>query len=148
MARRSTEEIGMNMTPMIDVVFQLMIFFLVTIDLDKQIINQTIMLSKSPHGPAIEKRDPRTVVVEIDEKGRVSISQTRISLGFLTTVLRNAVANHGSSTPVQIRADLNAKHEAVREVMEACGKAGVWRVSFVATKESAAEADARRGSSR
>lgn len=135
MARRSTEELGMNMTPMIDVVFQLIIFFVVATDLDKQAFNLSIILAKSPHGPAIEKRDPRTITVEIDKKGRVSISHNHMSLATFTTVLRNAVTSYGQSIPVHIRADRNVLHEHVTRVMEACGQAGIWRVSFVATKE-------------
>lgn len=137
MAKRSTEEVGMNMTPMIDIVFQLIIFFVVTLELDRQVFNENIILAFSPSGPAIEKKDPRTIVVEVDEKGCIFITRSRLSIATLTTVLRNAVAHYGSSTPVQIRGDKKTKHESIHQVMEACGQAGVWRVSFVATKEKA-----------
>lgn len=137
MARRLREEVGMDMTPMIDIVFQLIIFFVITIELDRQVFNERIILALSPSGPAIEKKDPRTIVVEVDEKGRISIARNRLSFGLLTTILKNAVAQYGSSTPVQIRGDRKTKHEHIRKVMEACGRAGIWRVSFVATKEKA-----------
>jgi len=135
MARRSTEEVGVNMTPMIDIVFQLIIFFVVTTELEKERFNESIMLAFSPSGPAIEKKDPRTIVVEVDAKGRIFIARNRLTMGLLTTSLRNAVGQYGLSTPVQIRGDRKAKHESIRRVMEACGRAGIWRVSFVATKE-------------
>lgn len=137
MAKRSTEEVNVNMTPMIDIVFQLIIFFVVTTELDRQVFNERIVLAVSPDGPAIEQRDPRTVVVEVDEKGGVSIARRGMSLSTLETILGNAVAHYGASTPVQIRADRKVKHEHVRRVMDACGKAGIWRLSFVATKEKA-----------
>jgi biopolymer transport protein ExbD len=35
-----------------------------------------------------------------------------------------------------IRADRETDHEYVRKVMDACGKAGIWKVSFVALKET------------
>lgn len=137
MAKRSTEEVGVNMTPMIDIVFQLIIFFVVTTELDKQKFNESIILALSPHGPVIEKRDPRTVVIEVDDDGHISIAQNRMNIGFLIHALRQAVSSYGASTPVQIRADKGVKHEYVRQVMEACGQAGIWRISFVATKEEA-----------
>jgi len=137
MARRSTEEVGMNMTPMIDIVFQLIIFFVVTTELDKERFNESIILAFSPSGPTIERKDPRTVVIEVNDEGHVYVGPTRLSVGTLTTMLRNAVGHFGSSIPVQIRADRRVKHKNVREVMEACGHAGLWRVSFVATKEKA-----------
>jgi biopolymer transport protein ExbD len=135
MARRSQEEVGLNMTPMIDIVFQLIIFFVVTTELDRQSFNERIILAFSPHGPAIEKRDPRTVTVEVDDKGRITIGSTRLTDEALVGMLKQAVAYGGATTPVQIRGDRNARHDAIRRVMEACGRAGLWRVSFVATKE-------------
>ena len=125
------------MTPMIDIVFQLIIFFVVTAEMDRQVFNERIILAFSPHGPAIAKKDPRTIVVGVDEEGRVSIARTRLSMGALTRVLKTAVAQYGQTTPVQIRGDRRVTHEHIRRVMEACGQAGMWRVSFVATKEKA-----------
>jgi biopolymer transport protein ExbD len=136
MAKRSSEEVSVNMTPMIDIVFQLIIFFVVTAKLDSDAFEQSIMLAFSPHGPGIETKDPRTVNVEVDEKGRIMISRSRISDDLLAAVLKQAVSRGGASTPVMIRADRNADHEYVRKVMDACGKAGIWKVSFVALKEA------------
>ena len=139
MAKRSSEEVALNMTPMIDIVFQLIIFFVVTIELDRQVFNEKIILAESPSGPAIEKKDPRTVVIEVDPDGRTFIARRRLSFGALRSILRQAVARAGQGTPVQIRADRRTDHEHVRRAMEACGQAGIWRVSFVATKEKAAK---------
>ncbi len=140
MAKRSSEEVGLNMTPMIDIVFQLIIFFVVTTELDRQVFSESIILARSPHGPVIEERDPRTVIIEVGADGSVYVARRRVSLGFLSNALRQAVNRYGQSTPVQIRADRSTRHEHVRQVMEACGQAGIWRVSFIAVKE-----EARRG---
>lgn len=137
MAKRSTEEVALNMTPMIDIVFQLIIFFVVTIELEKQKFNEKIILALSPHGPAIEQKDPRTIVIDIDDQGRIEISRNRMSLSRLTSVLRNAVNQYGQSIPIHIRGDRRTEHESIRDVMDACGQAGLWKVSFVATKEKA-----------
>jgi biopolymer transport protein ExbD len=137
MARKATEEVAVNMTPMIDIVFQLIIFFVVTLELDRKVFLERIILATSPAGPAIEKKDPRTIVVEVDNKGRVYITRNRVTMRVLTSILQQARGQYGSSTPVQIRGDRKAKHESIRKVMEACGQAGIWRVSFVAIKEKA-----------
>jgi biopolymer transport protein ExbD len=140
MAKRSQEEVGINMTPMIDIVFQLIIFFVVTTDLERKVFNESVILAFSPNGPLIEKRDPRTVTIEVDDKGRLSICRQFIDEAHLTQILRQARNLGGQTTPVQIRADRNARHEAVRSAMQASGKAGLYRVSFVATKEKAKQA--------
>ncbi len=36
-----------------------------------------------------------------------------------------------------IRGDLQAKHEAVKKVMDVCGQAGLWKIRFAALKEKA-----------
>jgi biopolymer transport protein ExbD len=140
MAKRSQEEVGINMTPMIDIVFQLIIFFVVTTDLERKVFNESINLAFSPNGPMIEKRDPRTVTVEVDAKGRLSISKQILDEAHLTYVLKQARTVGGQTTPVQIRADRGARHESVRAAMQAAGRAGLFRVSFVATKEKAKQA--------
>ncbi len=137
MAKRSTEEVGVNMTPMIDIVFQLIIFFVVTVELDRQAFDETIVLARSPHGPTVEKRDPRTVYVEVHEDGTISIARNRLSEARLVTVLTQARIAGRQDTPVHIRAHQSTRHEFVRRAMQAAGKAGLYRVSFVALKEKA-----------
>ncbi len=136
--KRSSEEVKLNMTPMIDIVFQLIIFFVVASELEKTSFDQRIMLAFSPDGPAIEERDPRTITIDVNDEGGVSISLMPMSLGRLTAVLKQAVAGYGQSTPVHIRGDRSTDHEFIRRVLDACGEAGIWRVSFIALKESAA----------
>jgi len=139
MAKRSTEEVGVNMTPMIDIVFQLIIFFVVTVDLDRQVFNEAITLALSRNGPAIEKRDPRTVTIEVDRQGRLSIAHRVVSEARLTQLLVFARNQGGQDTPVQIRGDAQTRHESIRSAMQASGKAGLYRISFVALKEKAGE---------
>lgn len=125
------------MTPMIDVVFQLIIFFVCTAQLEKAAIDESIKLSMSPNGPAVEEKDPREVVVEVDAEGRISIARNYMSEGFLRNILRKVVADHGQTTPLVIRASGDAKHEDVRKVMDAAAYAGLWKVSFIAIKDLA-----------
>ena len=125
------------MTPMIDVVFQLIIFFVCTAELERNAIDESIRLAMSPNGPAIEQKDPREITVEVDAKGRISIARTYMSVNFLKNQLRISVSKFGQTTPVIIRASGKAKHEDIRKVMDACAYAGLWKVSFSAIKEKA-----------
>ena len=69
--------------------------------------------------------------------GTIQIMKSRISEGQLFTVLNNARKTAGQSTPVVIRGDLTTKHEAIKRVMDICGKAGLWKIRFAALKEKA-----------
>lgn len=133
--KRRAEDAKLDMTPMIDIVFQMIIFFVVSIELDRQVINEQIILAPSPHGPAIEKRDPLTITVEVDPRGAISIARTEMSVATLTAILTEARGRYGQEVPVHIRADHKATHNHIRSVMSAAGRAGLWRISIVALKE-------------
>ncbi len=135
--RKRAEEQGINMTPMIDVVFQLIIFFVCTTDLAKKAFDENIKLAMAPHGRAVEEKDPREVTVEVDEQGRISIAHNRMDVNYLAGVLRKVVADYGQTTPVVIRADARTKHQDVKQVMDACSRAGLWKIKFAAVKEAA-----------
>lgn len=134
MAKKNYET-PIDMTPMIDCVFQLMIFFIVTFKLDDNMINPDIALAWSPHGPAIEKKDPGTVVIEVDKRGAISIGRAVMNKDQLKQIMKNAVAKYGYNIPVLIRADSKAEHFYVRKAMDGCSEAGVWRLKFAAMKK-------------
>jgi biopolymer transport protein ExbD len=137
MRKNKFPDAQLDMTPMIDVVFQLIIFFVVTVDLQTKAVDTKIRLAMSPNGPVEEQKDPRTVVVDVDADGDISIMRTRISKGQLVAILNKARNESGQSTPVVIRGDYEATHEAVKKVMDACGEAHLWKIRFAALKEKA-----------
>ena len=138
MRKNKFPDAQLDMTPMIDVVFQLIIFFVVTVDLQTKAVDTKIRLAMSPNGPVEEQKDPLTVVVDVDADGDISIMRTRISEGQLLNILNKARNESGQSTPIVIRGDFSAKHEAVKRVMDVCGKAGLWKIRFAALKEKKA----------
>ena len=127
----------LDMTPMIDVVFQLIIFFVTTADMESKALETKVRMALSPNGPVEQQKDPRTVVVDVESDGTIAIMKTRISEGQLYTVLNNARLSSGQSTPIVIRGDHEATHEVVKRVMDIAGKAGLWKIRFAALKEKA-----------
>jgi biopolymer transport protein ExbD len=137
MARLNKDDVAMDMTPMIDMVFQLMIFFLVTIKMDQDQINETIKLAKAPHGPAIEERDPRTIIIEVDKRGRISLGGTYMRPELLKSILEGAVYKTGFGIPILIRGHLTTPHSDIRRVMDICSSVGLWRIQFAAIQKEA-----------
>lgn len=137
--KKRAEESGVNMTPMIDVVFQLIIFFVCTTDMQKKALDESIVLAMAPHGREVQEKDPREVVIDLDKEGRISIARTRMDVGYLKDLLRKVVADYGQTTPVVIRADGRTTHADVKRVMDACTAAGLWKVKFSAIREAAAQ---------
>ena len=130
-----SEGCAVDMTPMIDVVFQLIIFFIVTIKIEQE-FNPDIEMAKAPHGPVIEDEDPRQLTIEIDQRGWISIHRAQFSRQRLRQYMINRRKRYGQF-PVLIRADRRTKHEDVRAVMDICTSRGVeiWRISFAAIQQ-------------
>ena len=135
--RKQYPDAKLDMTPMIDVVFQLIIFFVVTAAMQDKAMETNVRMAMAPNGPVETVKDPRTVTVDVIADGTIQIMKSRISEGQLFTVLNNARKTAGQSTPVVIRGDLTTKHEAIKRVMDICGKAGLWKIRFAALKEKA-----------
>jgi biopolymer transport protein ExbD len=126
---------GINMTPMIDIVFQMIIFFVLTVEMERDSLDPNMNLSLSPHGPAVEKKDPRTVTIDVSARGRISLGRVPVSAEQLYAIMRNTVSTYGQSTPVVIRGDSRTLHEEVKRVMDICTSAGLWKVQFAAIKD-------------
>ncbi|HRT28659.1 MAG TPA: biopolymer transporter ExbD [Kiritimatiellia bacterium] len=140
MARRSSEQCEIDMTPMIDVVFQLIIFFVVTLKMTTD-VNPDIVLEDGKHGVTLtqDNMPPSTLEIEVDRRGRISIHNATLSPTDLVGILRYRMSRHGHEFPVLIRADRRARHEEVRRVMDICTGAGIWKLSFLAIQEHKAQ---------
>lgn len=135
---RKQEEValGGNLTAMIDVVFQIIIFFVCTANLQDSGRDPRIKLAMAPHGLAVEKKDPREILIDIDNRGVITIARTPISPPELLRILQKAIAEYGSDTPVVVRGDGRASHNMVRQVMDTSAAAGIWKIKIAALKES------------
>jgi len=134
--KRPQDEAKENMTAMIDVVFQLLIFFVVTSNLQSQGM-LLINLAEAPHGTEVAQKDPRTIEVDVDSKGRVMIASTRLSIGQLTAMLQKVAGEQGKKVPIVIRGDLDSRHEEIKDVMDAASAAGLTKIKFAAIREKA-----------
>ena len=125
----------MNMTPMIDVVFQLIIFFVVTLKMTET-TNPDIILEDGKHGEIItaDNQPTQTVTIEVSRRGRISISNATLSMDMLETIIRNRYNKYGAF-PVMVRADYRTRHEDVKRVMDACTRNGVWKIGFLAVQD-------------
>jgi biopolymer transport protein ExbD len=135
--KQREEDAAVNMTPMIDVVFQLIIFFVVSIDMQNKQTEMNLRLAMSPNGKAVERKDPRTVYVDVERTGLVRVAGGRINLLNLQALMTKLVRENGQGLPVVIRADAGVMHDEVRKVIDICARAGLWRIKFAAIKEAA-----------
>jgi len=136
MGRIKATACEIDMTPMIDIVFQLIIFFVVTLKFNAE-FNKDIKLADGKHGPTItaESLPPTVLQIEVARNGRVSISNAPLTEAQLRAILRNRVNRIGTDFPILIRGDYRAQHEKIRKVMDICTQSGIAKLSFVAVKD-------------
>ncbi len=128
--------IGFNLTPMIDVTFQLLIFF--------------VCATTWSHVEAAEKLNlPAPITSGQDETGaerpRLTINLradgTMVVMGKaesrerLVELLKAEHRKHGDRLEVLIRADAKVPYARTREVFDACSQAGIRRVRFAVLRE-------------
>jgi biopolymer transport protein ExbD len=136
MARKQYDNPKAEMTPMIDVVFQLIIFFVVTLKMsdDK---DTTIKLEDGKHGIVLtqEELPPSQLTIDVARTGRVSISNITLTDQMLAAKIKERKNKFGAEFPCMIRADYRTQHKHIARVMNICAAVGVWKLSFVAIQE-------------
>ncbi len=124
--RRRTSHIP-NLTPLIDIVFLLLIFFMLTSHFVRdEVIN--IDLPEADSGEALD--EPQQVEVVINEAGEFSIDKQIISLNKLQSVLEDKLNNQEEKI-VRIRGDENVDLGIAIEAFDAARKAGADGVDIV-----------------
>ncbi|MCX7431860.1 MAG: biopolymer transporter ExbD [Planctomycetia bacterium] len=115
---------GLELTPMIDVVFLLMIFFLVASKLDEADRFIDVVLPKASAAKPLTSR-PREFLVNIDREGNYFVGARPVAIGDLQTLLKQAAVDNPKRQTVIVRADENVAHKFVVAAMNACVEAGI-----------------------
>ncbi len=114
-----------NITPLLDLAFVLLIIFVITTPLLTQGLNLKLPSGGRPDRP-IERRDIRTV--EISPQGTLMLDLRRLSLDQIEAALaRDFKAN--PNLVVYLRADENCRWKDVEAVMDRCQRHGITRIS-------------------
>jgi biopolymer transport protein ExbD len=111
-----------NVTPLVDVVFQLLLFFMLTTTFHAHDLEQLgIELPQAKSGAAAQDGG---LVLEVHRDGSVTCQGRALTSEALRTLLEQK-ARADRDTLVTIRGDAQAKHESIVTVMDACGQAGL-----------------------
>ncbi|MEM9587533.1 MAG: biopolymer transporter ExbD [Planctomycetota bacterium] len=131
----SRRDVGANMTPMIDVVFLLIIFFLVSSHLARQETRMPVDLpiAGSP-GPVDPLRNALTITVT--DQGKWMITGREVKSTELPSVLNDYRSQQGPSAAIRIRTDRAATYRSVEPLLRDAAKAGLFDVSLSVRKEA------------
>ena len=125
------EDAEINMTPMLDIVFIMLIFFIVTAAFVKE---AGIQITKPEAAMSIQK--PRTsIIVGISDSGEIWINHKKVDLKSVRPVLERLIAENPRGTVI-IAADKEAKAGLALEVLEAARAAKAIDVAISTRKPS------------
>lgn len=117
------------MTPMIDVVFLLIVFFLVSSHLARREARLELPLPSAATGERDTTTSPR-LTINVLADGSTLLGATPAPEGGLAERLRTAAAEHGGELRVRVRGDRTVGYGAIEPVLAACAEAGIVDIGF------------------
>jgi len=124
---REDEESSVDITPMLDVVFIMLIFFIVTatfvkeagIDVDKPAAATAVVQEKA------------SILIAIDANNNVWINRRQVDLRSVRSIVERLHAENPKGTLV-IQADKESKNDILVRVMDASRRAGIYDIALAA----------------
>ncbi len=128
-----------QLAPMIDIVFLLLIFFLVTYQITEKEKDLDVSVPTATEGSE-QSRVANEIVINLTSEGVISISgevytKEQLKAKLERIVKASELANTGGADrqPVRIRGDANVTYQEAIELVDVVRKAGIWNIGF-ATK--------------
>jgi len=110
------EDVGVDMAPLIDCVFLLLIFFLVATTLKK--LDRELQIELPDAAAAVEtKLQPGTIVVGLDDQGMLHLGAQPVSYDQLHALLRQTAAENPDAR-IRINADRNTRYDDIIHVID------------------------------
>lgn len=136
---RRREDPDVNLTPLIDVVFLLLIFFMVSTTFTQE---SEISIELPQASGEASKEEKRLIEISIDAQGRYFVNQQQLINTQLATLKRAMQQQAGNvkAPKLIISADRRTPHEAVVKAMDAARQLGYLHLTFAtqnASNESA-----------
>jgi biopolymer transport protein ExbD len=119
----------LTLTPLIDVVFLLLIFFLVATRFAQEDRELDVMLPAASEAKPLTVQ-PKEMFINVDHGGRYFVDGKTLSGDEVESVLEQAVVDNPVNQSVIIRADKRVKLDFVVFVMNACNKVGIFDYSL------------------
>jgi len=124
-----SEEADVNMTPMLDIVFIMLIFFIVTSSFTKE----SGIDVQRPQAVTAEVKEHASILVAITDQGEIWIDRRQIDERALRANLERLHAQNPKGTVV-IQADERSQTRLLVKVMDAARQAGIYDVAIAAAE--------------
>jgi len=126
--------VGFNMTPMIDIVFLLIVFFIVAGHLAKQESQYELPLPRADSSTDAVDDDAPCVIVNVLPDGRLLLAGKSVNHQQLHERLAFERKWSGDALEVRIRGDRSVPYQFVEPILLASARAKIWNVTFAVFK--------------
>ncbi len=127
--RRRTTSVRMNMTPMIDIVFLLIIFFMTVSQVSE--VNREVL--DLPKQKGSQEQKPTTLTVNIDQHGEIIIAGTVYPMSDLIAMIADELVRLGddpNKLTVVLRCDQRGTSRTVNETVNALTRMQIKKVNI------------------
>ena len=124
-----------QLAPMIDIVFLLLIFFLVTWQFSRSEQDSKVKVPTSSQGTD-DNRAISEIVINIRQGGEVVVNAQVLDHDELLAKLKAIVEVH-ENQPVRLRGDGEITYQTLMGIIDICQKAGIWNISFATRQPEA-----------
>ncbi|MEK9779739.1 MAG: biopolymer transporter ExbD [Gammaproteobacteria bacterium] len=128
--RKQHEDAGIDLTPMLDIVFIMLIFFIVT----TSFIKETGIEVNRPNAATAVRDERGNILIAITSNDEIWIDKRRIELRAVRANVERLKAENPEGSVI-IQADKESKNGLLVETMDQVRLAGVQNVSIAATKD-------------
>ena len=133
----SEEEIGFQVASMIDIVFLLLIFFIVASQLQDLELEKQVSLPIADSAQTKKGEGVQEILINVLSNGTVKVSGSVLPMEKLAEELRKvAESSDKDEKKIFIRGDKQAHYGRMMRIMRSCAEAGLWNVSFAAFQEA------------
>ena len=128
--RRLQEEAGLDLTPMMDIVFIMLIFFIVT----TSFVKETGIEVNRPNADTAERDEKGNILVAISQNNEIWIDKRRVDLKAVRANIERLKIEYPEGSVI-IQADKEARSGLLVETMDQIRLAGVQNISIAAKNE-------------
>jgi len=128
--RRKQKDVGIEMGPLMDIVFILLIFFVVT----SSFTRETGVDVTKPQAQSASQLEKENLLIAITREGTIHMNERQVDLASLQNILKQSLAKAPDREAVVI-ADKESETGVLVQVIDMCNLAGVKKVSIAAQAE-------------
>ncbi len=125
----AADESQVDLTPLIDVVFIMLIFFIVT----ATFVKETGIDVNKPDAPTAEVKKKANILIAIDSNNNIWLDRRKIDIRSVIPNIKRLRSENPQGSVV-IQADEESKNKMLVEVMDAARQAGVTNIALAAEK--------------